>query len=423
MKISLRPRGWYAVIATLAVSVASLALLLGWTYHEAAHDEGDIEILIGDLHHLSALEWEAIATASVEPELREEMEELQGNLRKSTSLLAEDRALTDAVTGDMATLLDAIDSELALLELGDVAGAEEIDEVIVDPTLNRLVDALEEESRLAEADATFVLWVAALLLFGIIGLGIFGAALAVRRIEQSRALDELISTKDRFIATVSHELRTPLTAALGMAEILESDTGEIEPEERTELLNVIVDQTKEMGYIIEDLLVAARSDTGGLSAESAPTLLLREVEKVVSAIEFKESANVSIHVSDDVFVVADPVRLRQVVRNLLTNANRYGGDEIQIRSCEKGDRISLEISDDGPGVPARDESAIFDMFTQSGEHSPTGSVGIGLFVASQLMDLMGGSLRLTQTPEGPTFRAELATAARTPAVEVVASHR
>jgi len=91
--------------------------------------------------------------------------------------------------------------------------------------------------------------------------------------------------------------------------------------------------------------------------------------------------------------LADPIRFRQIVRNLVTNAIRYGGDEIQISMSRKGDRVAVCVADDGPGVPEEDRERIFEAYHRA--HSSAGqpgSVGLGLTVSRTLAELMGGSL-------------------------------
>jgi signal transduction histidine kinase len=397
-------RRWYAIISGVALAVAVVAVALGLSYRQATNDALDVQVLIGDIQNLSALEWEAIATLTPESELVDDIETLQTEATKSLIALTDRRSLHPGIGKELDALLRAINAEMAMLQLGDVDGAKELDEAVVDPTFDHLIEILEEEGRSATSDASGALRVTGLLMLATIGVGVVAAGVSVRRIEQANALDLMVSSKDRFIATVSHELRTPLTAILGMAELLDSDSCAIDPAERQELLMVIVDQSKEMSYIIEDLLVAARSDIGALATVRADTVLEHEVGKVIDGIGFDESKTVTFDFEEGLMISSDSVRLRQVIRNVLTNANRYGGDRINVRSFQDEDCVWLEVFDNGPGIQGLDLAEVFEPFAQSGGRGPTGSVGIGLYVARTLMELMGGSLTLSQTSAGPTFR-------------------
>jgi len=219
--------------------------------------------------------------------------------------------------------------------------------------------------------------------------------------ERQEAMADLVKAKDEFIAGVSHELRTPLTAVIGLTSEM-SSMNSLSDEERSELMSLVADQAVEMSNIVDDLLVAARTDMGRVAVEKTVVDLQSELEAAIEGlgIEIRE-----LPVSTP-SVIADPSRVRQVLRNLLTNAERYGGPNRRIVSGDFFDYVWLEIRDDGPGVTSDESVHIFEPYGTA--HSGVrGSVGLGLSVARQLTELMGGSLTYRRDLDETVFRLEL----------------
>ncbi|MEX2251377.1 MAG: PAS domain-containing sensor histidine kinase [Acidimicrobiia bacterium] len=214
------------------------------------------------------------------------------------------------------------------------------------------------------------------------------------------ALAELIKAKDAFIASISHELRTPLTAVVGLSA--EMTGGEMSQSEKAELMQLILDQSREMTFIVEDLLVAARAEIGTVSVELVRVGLLAEV------IATLETIDVGLQPLPDSLptVLADPVRVRQILRNLLANLNRYGGSSRRVIGGTNGTRAWVEVRDDGVGVSPVDSERIFEPYS-SAHTGVTGSIGLGLSVARQLAELMGGSLTYRRDQDETVFRLEL----------------
>jgi signal transduction histidine kinase len=216
---------------------------------------------------------------------------------------------------------------------------------------------------------------------------------------RTEAMAEIVRAKDEFIANVSHELRTPLTAVIGMTSEL-AGPGEIDNEMRDEMLTLVAEQASEMANIVEDLLVAARAEVGTVDVEPRPVDLLRELTATL------EGLGMAVDVPDRDLpqVVADPRRVRQILRNLLTNAQRYGGPGLRIVVGALRDSVWLEVRDDGIGIPDEDADRIFEPYVTAGGE---GSVGLGLSVARQLAGLMGGSLVYERSAGESVFRLQL----------------
>lgn len=215
------------------------------------------------------------------------------------------------------------------------------------------------------------------------------------------AMADLVRAKDEFIATVSHELRTPLTAVIGLTT--EMAGTEIPADEQKELMGLVADQAQEMYNIVDDLLVAARAEMGTVTVETTDVDLFAELTAAVEGV----GIDIDCPSEDDCpRVKADPSRVRQILRNLLTNAQRYGGPECRIVAGSSGDLAWLEVRDNGPGIPPEHADRIFEPYV-TGNIGASGSVGLGLAVARQLAELMGGSLTYEHDSSESVFRLRL----------------
>ncbi len=221
-------------------------------------------------------------------------------------------------------------------------------------------------------------------------------------------MEELIRVKDEFLATVSHELRTPLSAVVASAALLEEGWRDNTYDETAELLGFITRESQELAHIIEDLLVGARADSGRLVVAPETVHVESEVDAVLwVARRPLEGHSVTVDVGD-LKVWADAVRLRQILRNLLTNAGRYGGDVVEIRGRSAGGTARIEVIDDGPGIQEGEWEAIFEPYHgMIADRGLPGSVGLGLTVSRQLARLMGGDLVYHHGEEGSVFTLTL----------------
>lgn len=227
--------------------------------------------------------------------------------------------------------------------------------------------------------------------------------------EAERKLQDLIRSKDQFVATISHELRTPLTAVVGIAEELRDSNGSIGEAERHELLGLVADQGLEVSRIVDDLLIVARSDAGNLIVNSQPVDLGAEAVKATRAID----SSITVEAHGSPIVVADPQRVRQIIRNLITNAQRYGGPAIRVVIGDEGTRGILEVRDNGEPLSVSGRSEIFEPYTRA-EQRPdvTASVGLGLTVSRRLARHMGGDLVYAHAGDETIFTLTLATSDR-----------
>ncbi|MEX2654044.1 MAG: GAF domain-containing sensor histidine kinase [Acidimicrobiia bacterium] len=191
------------------------------------------------------------------------------------------------------------------------------------------------------------------------------------------------------IATVAHEVRNPLTGALGLAELLADETDT----EDAETLRIIRDSIRDADRIIEDLLTLSRFDRGSFEVQTRPVPVRPEVGGVLQSFDPDFRNRVAVSVPADTVVDADPLRLRQIVRNLVSNAQRYGGEVVSIEVVRRDGEVHLHVVDDGDGVDEAITDLLFQTFSRghAGLHNANSS-GLGLAVSRRLAKAMGGDL-------------------------------
>jgi signal transduction histidine kinase len=201
---------------------------------------------------------------------------------------------------------------------------------------------------------------------------------------------EIGRAKDEFIAGLSHELRTPLTSIYGFAEIL-TDGGAEDTATAVEVSQIIANEAAEMTRMVDDLLAVARLESTGIQIEMSPTNV---AEVVDSAILPFERAGMKVSRSGgDALVSTDAARLRHVLINLISNAARHGGPNVGVEVSVGEGVVDIEVWDDGQGVPDDRLESLFDKFIHNGRATlMTGTLGLGLGVASRLTHLIGGKL-------------------------------
>lgn len=238
-----------------------------------------------------------------------------------------------------------------------------------------------------------------------------GTAYAFRDVTADRQLDRM---KSDFVATVSHELRTPLAAVYGAAVTLAERDFAGKEELQRSLVVQIAEQAERLSTIVDDILFVGKLEAGGLRLEPA----------VVDPVEIARAAVAAARVRDDSAVVeldaAGPVppletdagRLRQVLDNLLDNAIKYSpdGGAVVLRVDVDPRWTRFAVADNGVGIPAAEQSRIFEKFYRLDPHQTRGvnGTGLGLYVCRELVQRMEGRLSVTSTPGfGSTFVVEL----------------
>jgi signal transduction histidine kinase len=222
-------------------------------------------------------------------------------------------------------------------------------------------------------------------------------------------LEQVVRSKDKFVASVSHELRTPLSAVLGFAQILRDTEVKLSDTERRELTDTIAREAYDIAGIVEDLLVAARAEIDAVHVNQLPIDLQANVAQVVEVLPDHQKYRITVLTDQPkVRASADPVRVRQIVRNLISNAIRYGGPKVIIDFVDSGNQVSVVVSDNGGGVPPDEHDLIFLPYHSAhAAGSQPASVGLGLSVSRQLAELMNGSLTYGYLPGLSSFELRL----------------
>jgi two-component system, OmpR family, sensor histidine kinase BaeS len=227
--------------------------------------------------------------------------------------------------------------------------------------------------------------------------------------------DQLDRMKDEFVLTASHELRSPLTSVQGFAELLLLEREKLTPQQ-AETVEVILDNTRHLVRLLNDLLDLARSDAGRLTIRPEPTAAATLIEDAVRTMGAQFDAReqeLRLEIETDLpWVDADRDRIRQVLVNLLTNANEYCPSRAQValKARAVGAEVEIDVIDNGPGIPEQQLEHIFERFTRgdAGETQRVGGTGLGLAISKSLIELHGGTIAAESTPgQGSTFYLRL----------------
>jgi two-component system, OmpR family, phosphate regulon sensor histidine kinase PhoR len=210
-----------------------------------------------------------------------------------------------------------------------------------------------------------------------------------------RAAEEAHSIKNDFVAMVSHELRTPLTSIAGFADALINGWRDLPESEVDEFLSYIHKQSLYLGDLVEDVLVIPRLEAGRLRFR--PEVFdLGQVVHEVSEMLFSgdDQRDTVVAMPTGLMVDADPKRVQQVMRNLLENARKYGGDQVLVEGFAHGDHYVVVVADNGSGVPDEAVETIFEHFEQlsKGDARSSSGIGLGLPIARRLARAMGGDV-------------------------------
>jgi signal transduction histidine kinase len=224
-------------------------------------------------------------------------------------------------------------------------------------------------------------------------------------------LEATLESQNSFIASISHELRTPLTAVLGFSHELRNDAMMYGTAELEEFRELIEHHAVEMSHIIEDLLVWSRSDIGEVTINFEPFDISRIVERTLRSLP-GNPARLS-QVLPNVDVMADPVRVRQILRNLLTNAVRYGGQDVFVVVRDSNEDVRIEVHDSGPEIPSEKARSIFLPYQRlESKKTMPSSIGLGLAISRVLAELQDGSLSLERAEGTNAFVLTLRKARR-----------
>jgi len=219
--------------------------------------------------------------------------------------------------------------------------------------------------------------------------------------ERQKELDRL---KDQFIMTASHELRTPLTAVQGYIELLEAYNHNLSSERRAEFIMKAHRGCDELTLLVENIMDASRVqvDTENLNLIQVSLLEpITHITEMLEGVTRHEQRTVNVAIPADAYVMADELRLRQVLLNLVSNALKYSSpqSDIDITASMKNGNVNVSIRDRGQGVPPKDQARLFKRFVrlERDMNSPIRGAGLGLYISKRLIEAMGGRIWVEST--------------------------
>jgi two-component system sensor histidine kinase BaeS len=211
----------------------------------------------------------------------------------------------------------------------------------------------------------------------------------------------------RLLAEVSHELRTPLAVIQGNVEAIVDGVYPADPEH----LGTVLEETRVLARLIEDLRTLSLAEGGTLALHREPTdlaIVAAEVARSYEQLAQTAGATIELELADDLPLLdVDPIRMREVLANLVANALRYvePGGMVRIGGRPTADGIVLEVVDDGPGIPAELLPTVFDRFAKSPDSRGS---GLGLAIARAIVESHGGRIAAESSPDaGTTIRIVL----------------
>jgi signal transduction histidine kinase len=242
--------------------------------------------------------------------------------------------------------------------------------------------------------------------------------------DKSRQLAEASQHKSQFLANMSHELRTPLNAIIGVSEMLREDVEALKQD--TEPLDRVLGAARHLLALINDVLDLSKIEAGRMDLQLEDFALAPLVDNVVKTIEPLAAKNENrLAVSCDAaigWLHADPMRLRQTLLNLMSNANKFterGSISVDARHGRENGRdwISIAVADTGIGMTPEQMGKLFQEFSQADASTTRkyGGTGLGLAISKRFCQMMGGDITVASEPgRGSTFTIRLPRIAEPP---------
>ncbi len=254
-----------------------------------------------------------------------------------------------------------------------------------------LVSVWEGESGGWLSGLAMVVLIAGLAISTLLALVAFLVVSRLAARNEVLVLESISDGKDDFLAAVSHRLRTPLTSVVGFSEILRDSDERLSDSDRRELVSTIAIQAIDLGHLFDNLLIVGRG------VDRSPFIAARvgvaaETYTVLDTIEPARRSKVRVVSADpDLVAAGDPSLVRQILRNLISNAAEFGSlVEVEIAGC--GLVASVIIRDNGPGVPADRVGDVFELYGSRGSVGQPDSMGVGLYVSRRLARRMSGDI-------------------------------
>lgn len=244
------------------------------------------------------------------------------------------------------------------------------------------------------------------LFVNLVGLALGNMWGRVVEVERRQMLEQASRAQSDFLGVVSHEVRSPVSAIQGATVLLDSHFDSLTPERRKELLGVLSSSTARLSAIFEDFLLLSRMDAGKLTLRSEVVDPIAVVEESVARMESQHSNREfrTLYLEPLPRVNADEGRVVQVLTNMLSNAAKYSSDGsvIVVEIKPAADSVLFAVKNEGPGVPETEREKLFTRFGRIGRDSGDASIGLGLYICSELVTLMGGTIGYESEPNKVT---------------------
>lgn len=247
------------------------------------------------------------------------------------------------------------------------------------------------------------------VVFATIQLAVTMVAAAALVTTVMRRLRDLQTERNRLIGGFAHDLKNALTGAVGMAELLTTHLDDLDHGEILEYATMTLNQSQEAVAMTEDLLAVERAEARRLEIAAEPVALANIAAQVLAAMghdsvtELEATGRVTEPLGH-----ADPGKVRQIVRNLISNADRYGGEHLRVTVDEDDTTAYLRVTDSGSPIPEAERDRIFDAYQRARhqkQHSE--SVGLGLTISRHLARLMDGDLTYRHTDGWSVFELSM----------------
>jgi two-component system phosphate regulon sensor histidine kinase PhoR len=298
-----------------------------------------------------------------------------------------------------------------VLGVGSSLVGKPLAEAVTDPKLRAFIEDAARSGQTSEAE---------------IESGARAIAVYVRRLAASDGgvvtvlrdmtrLRKLLVMRRDFVANVSHELRTPVTAIQGYAETMLR--GPLDEATRKQFLEIVHRHARRLGALVEGLLtlseLEARPPEQAARERVDISAIADHVRDTLRERAAARDTRVDVRVDADALVRGDPVGIEQVIENLVDNAIKYGKDSgggVRVEARRDGERVKLEVADDGPGIASVHLPRLFERFyrVDAGRSSERGGTGLGLAIVKHLVESMGGSVDVkSEVGRGTAFHVEL----------------
>ena len=350
------------------------------------------------------------------------------NAVKADSVLQASKALLKEVQKENAIKVNSLAAREIAINKTDMELSQQLRSILSsfeqEIIMNTINENIKRENSLKRSIRLAI--IAAILGFLVVGIFIFilnrdfwKANLFRQKLEKEKKYSEtLLKSREQLIGTVSHDLRTPLNAITGYTDLLENT--KITPKQAKHLSH-IKSATDYVNNLVNDLLDFSQLEAGKMVPEKTPFSLFNLLHETVKDFETTRNNNkvtTNTYIDDTLKkpIINDPLRIRQIVSNLLGNAYKFtkeGSVILKASLVSKGlhtTKVKITVSDTGIGISPEEQQFIFNEFTQAKDQDIKryGGYGLGLTISKKLTELLGGSITLkSEVGKGSSFTLEL----------------